>query len=142
MNLAPVSSAWYSRERETAIWIIMAAIGARISISSAPIPPPRRSSLIAAPEENSEAQAGNRAGDGGCDRTDQNVAVVHVSEFMRQHAFEFLVVKQVQNPGGDGDRGMVRVAAGGESIWRIGWESRKSSASECPFSGFSRSTIA
>jgi hypothetical protein len=42
---APVASAAYSRERDTAIWTIIAAIGATIAIARRPIsPPPLRSS--------------------------------------------------------------------------------------------------
>src|SRR5262249_31108371 len=45
---APEASAWYSREREMAIWMSMAAKGARMAMRSAPMalpPPPPSSSL-------------------------------------------------------------------------------------------------
>ena len=48
-------------------------------------------------EVGAVAQPGDRAGDGGGDRTDQDVAVVHVAQFVGQHAFEFLVVEQIQD---------------------------------------------
>src|SRR5581483_5083772 len=53
MYLAEAASASYSRDREIAIWISIAAIGARIIISSGPnIPPPRSSSSLRGPNQN------------------------------------------------------------------------------------------
>src|SRR6185369_17833936 len=63
--------------------------------------------------------------DGGGDRADQDVAVVDVPEFVREHALEFLFVEQVQNACGDGDGGVLRVAPGGESVWRVGGDDEK-----------------
>ena len=40
---------------------------------------------------------------------------------MRQHAFQFFVIQQVQDALGHGDRRMLRIASGGESVRRIGW---------------------
>jgi hypothetical protein len=56
---APDSSAWYSRERDTAIWMIAAAMGARSQAKSSPNSPnglPLRSSP---PPKNSAKRARN-----------------------------------------------------------------------------------
>ncbi len=43
-----------------------------------------------------------------------------MTKFVRQHAFQFLVVQQIQNALGHRNRSMLRIAAGGKSIRRIG----------------------
>ena len=52
---APDSSAWYSRERETAIWIINAAIGASTHATSATKPP----ELLSSPPNQNAIRARN-----------------------------------------------------------------------------------
>ena len=46
VTVAPDASAWYSRDRLIAIWIIPAATGPRISTASAPSGPGPSSSLL------------------------------------------------------------------------------------------------
>ena len=77
--------------------------------------------LIAIPEEKSKAgQIRNRAGNGGCNRTDQDVAVIHVTQFMRQHTLKFLVIQEIKNALRHRNGCMARIASGGERIRRIG----------------------
>ena len=74
--------------------------------------------LAAAEPEREARQRGDRRGDGGGDGADQNVAMQHVAQFVRDHAFELAVVHQLQNARGERDRGVVRIAAGGEGVGR------------------------
>ena len=60
------------------------------------------------------------AGDHGGHRADQNVAMQHVAEFVRDDAFEFAIVHQLQNAGGEGDRGVLRDCG----RWRRRWANR------------------
>ena len=43
-----------------------------------------------------------------------------MAEFVREHAFEFLIVEQIQNALGYGDRRMLRIAPGSEGVRRLG----------------------
>src|SRR3989304_4677427 len=57
-NLAPLASAWYSRDRDTAIWTSMAPIGARIAIRMRPKPPPPSSRSLPPPPVHPEHDLG------------------------------------------------------------------------------------
>ena len=46
------------------------------------------------------------------DRTDENVAIAHVAEFMSDHAFQFVVGEESENALGYGDGGVIRIASG------------------------------
>ena len=89
---------------------------------------------------NARLQISDRSGDGRRDRTDQDVAIVDVAEFVRQHAFEFLIIEQIQNPLGHCDRSVLADCARSRKRSANRWESRRSSASECPIFCVSRST--
>ena len=106
----------------------MAAMGARIIMTSAARPPPPRPVAIAASvaaENHSPAanvrEIRDRAGKSRGDRADQNVAVADVAEFVGQHAFQFFVSQQIENALGHGNRSMLRIASGGKGIGRVGW---------------------
>ena len=72
---------------------------------------------IAHPAEvGAVAQPGDGAGDGSGHRTDQDVAIVYVSQFVGQHAFEFFVVEQAQDALRDRNRGVLWIASGGECV--------------------------
>ena len=99
----PSRSAWYSRERLTAICTSMAAIGAKIAAMSAPIQPtpPPVALAVAAAEDGAELQMGehgNGAGDGGGDGHGQGVVVLHVRELVRHHACQFLARHGLESP--------------------------------------------
>ena len=80
--------------REIAIWISMAAIGPRISMARAskPLPPSSIVTPSAAKQERHAGERGDGRRNGGRDGADQNVAVQHMAQLMRDHAFEFAVV--------------------------------------------------
>ena len=65
-------------------------------------------------------KASDGAGQSGRDRTDEDVAIAHVAEFMSEHAFQFIVVEQSEDALGYGDGSVVRIASGGEGVGRIG----------------------
>ena len=46
--------------------------------------------------------------------------MAHVAQLMGQHALQLIVVQEGQNAVGDGDRGVLGVAAGGEGVGRFG----------------------
>ena len=84
--------------------------------------PPRSSRLPAAAEHRGELCHARRHHD-GCrdrrgDRADQNVAVLHVSELVRDDPFELLIVQQPHDAFGRRDRRVARIAAGGERVRR------------------------
>ena len=114
---APRSSAAYSRVRLIAICTSMAAIGARIIIAIEPMMPGAVVVVAIAAEEHAELrQHRDRAGDRRGDGHHQRVVVLDVREFMRDHAGEFLAAERLHQPGGHGDGGVLRIAAGGERI--------------------------
>ena len=89
MTRAPVSSAWNSRQREIAIWMSIAAIGATIMLTSRPRPPPPPRSSRRPPPKIIDQRAMLRehhdgAGERRGDRADQDVAIRHVRELVRQ----------------------------------------------------------
>ena len=79
---APEASAMYSREREIAIWMSIAAIGPRIIMSSIP----RWSFVLPRPchpqKETELRQIGDCSAEGGSDRLNQNVPMFYMREFM------------------------------------------------------------
>ena len=54
----------------------------------------------------------HRDGEGG----DEDVVVLDVAELVGQHALELHAVELLEQAGGDGDGGVLRVAAGGEGV--------------------------
>ncbi len=63
-------------------------------------------------------QDGDGSGKGGGNGADEDVAVADMAEFVRQHAFQFVVVEQIENAGGDGDGGVIGVSSGGKGVGR------------------------
>src|SRR6267154_2770316 len=96
---APVASASYSRARETASWINMAAIGAKIQAS-----------------QNSDSTGKSRG-----NRRDQDIAIANVAQFVGQHAFELFVIEDIQNSLSHGNGRVLRIASRSERVRRICW---------------------
>ena len=63
-------------------------------------------------------QDGDGSGKGRGDGADEDVAVADMAELVRQHAFQLVVVEQIENAGGDGDRGVIGIASGGKGVGR------------------------
>ena len=61
---------------------------------------------------------GDRAGDRGGDGRSEDVVVADVRKFVRDHAFEFVVVHQFHQSLRHGHRSVARIAAGGERVRR------------------------
>ena len=59
------------------------------------------------------------AGQCGHHGAGQDIAILHVPEFVRQHAFNFLVVADVQNAARHRHRGVIGIAARGKGVGRI-----------------------
>ena len=102
-----------------------AASGAKNSISSATRPPPplsRSATASPAAEDHSPSgplsDPGDRACDRGGDGRSKNVVVANVRKFVRDHAFEFVVVHQFHQALRHGHRSVARIAAGRKSIRR------------------------
>ena len=103
-----------SRDREIATWISIAAIGARIIIASSAIgfapcrdrrcrPPPNIPAYIAMRATIMIAAADRRR-----DRADQDVAMLHVRQLVRDHAFELTLAQHPQDPFGRRDGRVLR----------------------------------
>ena len=118
--LAEAASASYSREREIAIWISMAAIGARIIMAMAPIMPPPRLSSSRLPPNQKAIRA----------RKVMAAASVAATELIRisrcstcpsscattpSISLSFISCRM---PAGERHRSVLRVAAGGEGVGR------------------------
>ncbi len=71
-----------------------------------------------APQRRQVHEHGERAGDGGGDRTDEDVAVAHVRQLVGDHALELLLVHDLEQTLGGGDGGVAGIAAGGEGVGR------------------------
>ena len=112
---APVASAEYSRWREIASWMIVAAIGASSTSAIAPISAERRLVVAADPEQH-VGDVGDRAADRGGDRLDQDVAVADVAELVGEHAAQLVLGEQLEDALGDRDRRVLRVAPGREGV--------------------------
>ena len=69
-----------------------------------------------AEEEAELRQHRDGAGDGRRDGHGQRVAVLDVGQLVRDHAGDLVAVEQAHQAGGDRDRGVLRVAAGGEGV--------------------------
>ncbi len=75
----------------------------------------------AAPEREAQPDVGDqRDGADGGDRDggDEDVVVLHVRELVRDHALELHPVHDLEQPGRDRERGVLRVAPGGERVRR------------------------
>ena len=59
----------------------------------------------------------------------------HVAEFVRHHAFDFVIVHHLQDAGGEGHRSVRRIAAGGEGVGRILGNDRTAWAWAAPCAG-------
>ena len=121
-NRAPVSSARYSRDRETAIWMSIAPMGATIAIASMPSPPPppsRSSRLPPKIAANFAMLASIMIAPArvAATRLDEDVPVLHMRHFVSQHPLELLLGKDPQDPFRDGHGGVLRVA----DRWRTRW---------------------
>ena len=88
--------------------------------AAAMAPPPVVVVAAAPPNQNAmRASMVMAAAMRGRHRADQDVAMQHVAELVRDHAFDLVVVHQLQDPGGERHRGVRRVAAGGEGVRRM-----------------------
>ena len=119
------ASARYSRRRETASWIRTPATGARSSAArpriNATIPSPplcRRPPPQNATRSRMSETSAISADEHGDERHQPDVAVPHVRHLVGEHALELALVHQLQQAGGDGDVGVLRVAAGRERVRR------------------------
>ena len=102
---APPASAPNSREREIAIWISSAAIGARIIVTSrASGLPSSRSSRDRAEEHREARNHHDRRRQRRRNRADQDVAILHVRQLVRHHAGQLLVVQDPEDSLGGRDR--------------------------------------
>ena len=73
-------------------------------------------------------------------RADEDVAVLHVRELVGEDAVEFLRRQRAQDALGGRDRGVLRVAPGGERVRRRVGNDVDASASAAPRAGASRAT--
>ena len=73
----------------------------------------------AAKEETKAGQIRNRAGNRRRDRTDQDIPIINVSQFVRQHAFQLFIAQQAKDAMSDRNRSVRRITAGGESVGRF-----------------------
>ena len=127
------ASARYSRWRLTASWMNRLMIGARIArtmatmnddrlgAAAAPtavaVPRPAR----AAPEREAQEEVGeqgDRADHHADDEREPDVEVAHVRQLVADDALELLAVELLEQAGRDRDRGVRRVASGGEGVGR------------------------
>ena len=121
MYLAEAASASYSREREIAIWISMAAMGARIIMTIAPTAPPPRSSSSRLPP-NQKAMRASIVMAAASVAATELIRMSRCSTWPSSCATtpsSLVVVHQLQNAGGEGHRSVLRIAAGGEGVGRI-----------------------
>ena len=113
-------SASNSRERDTAIWISEAAIGARIATAEHHQRVGVATVAVAAAEHRRVhrhlGHERDRRGDRGRDRADQDVAVLDVHQLVRHHAFDLVGGQRLQQALGGAHDGVLRAAAGGEGV--------------------------
>ena len=127
---APDSSAWYSRERETAIWMIAAAIGATSHARSRKSGFPPSSSP---PPKNSANWAMNEI------EVPMPAAIEEIKmsrfatwrELVGEHAAELALVEDLQDAFRDRDLRVARVAAGREGVGLQHVRHDRSRASAC-----------
>ena len=118
---APSLSASYSRVRLTAICTSAAAIGATITAMQHADRTERVVARIAAAEEQAELrQHRDGAGKGRRDGHGQRVAALDMRQFVRNHGGDFARLEIAQQARRHGDRGVLRVAAGGEGVGLLG----------------------
>ena len=70
-------------------------------------------------QERHAREHGDGAGEGRGDGTDEDVAISDVSEFVSEHAFEFVISEQAENAFRHGNGGVLRISSGGESVGRL-----------------------
>ncbi|MEY9123584.1 hypothetical protein ABIA09_003146 [Bradyrhizobium yuanmingense] len=80
------------------------------------MPGPLLLSRLPAEEHAELRQHRDRTGNGRGDRHQQSVVMLDMRELVRNHAGELLAAELVHQTGGDGDRGVFRIAAGGERV--------------------------
>ena len=71
---------------------------------------------IAAKEHAELRNHGDRTGDGRGNRHDQRVVIFDMRQLVRDHAGDFLAAEMLQQTGGHGDGGILRIASGGERV--------------------------
>ena len=87
----------------------------------APLPPLSRSPTAppAAPEREAQEEVGqerDRADQHADDQREPDVEVADVRQLVADDALELLAVELLEQAGRDRDRGVLRVAAGGEGV--------------------------
>ena len=87
----------------------------------APLAAQRIVAVIAAAEEQAELrQSRNGAGEGGGDGHGQGIAAADMGQFVGDHGRDFAGFEVFQEARGHRDRGVLRIAAGGEGIGLLG----------------------
>src|ERR1700677_157555 len=64
-------------------------------------------------------EQGERSGERGGDGTGEDVTIPHMPQLVSEHAFQLLVIEELENTLGDRDRSMLGVASGRECVGRI-----------------------
>ena len=85
---------------------------------------PRRPSRLPPPPKNAGETGGLRqqcdcSGERSGNRTGEDVTIPHMPQLVGEHAFQFLVVEQIENTLGDRHGGMLGVASGSKCVGRI-----------------------
>ena len=131
MSSTPLTSASASRLRLTANCMSRAASGAstsstkptmaRIGLRAAAAVALSVTRRGAAPPHEPEPEVRHQrdhADQRHRERRDEDVVVLHVAQLVGEHALELDPVHLLEQPGGDRDRGVLGVAAGGERVRR------------------------
>ena len=121
---APVSSARYSREREMAIWMMLAAMGARMASRNAAmglVPP--SSSLLLPPKmaANCMKLAMLTMTEASTPATVwiEDVTVGDMADLVGDDAAQLLGAEDAHDAVGDGHHAVFGVATGGEGVGRV-----------------------
>ena len=119
---APPASAPYSRDRLTAICTTPGGDRPeqRDQQRGQRVGPVVVGAAEQAGEHGHVGQEADHRGQRPGHRGDQDVPVVDVAQLVCQHRPQLALVEQVQQAGGGADRGVARVAAGGERVRRRG----------------------
>ena len=122
VSRAAQASAWYSRERLTALRTRIAASGPS---STAPISPAQALVVLAAvvqagQQPQQAGRPGHHRGQRPGDRGDQHVAVVDVRQLVGDHRAQLVLVQGAQQAHRAAHGGGARVPAGGEGVRRLG----------------------
>ena len=132
-SCAPRASAAYSRVREIQSWMNRATSGAMIEMTSRAMRVPAVAASAASAEDQAPSGHGreerNRPGDRGGDGRDEDVAVLHVRQFVADHAGKLVLREQFQDAGRDGHGGVLRDCARWRRRSGSGCRSRRPSAS-------------